>query len=80
MAQCQRCGNDYDKAFIIIKDDKKYIFDSFECAIHDLAPSCAQCSCKIIGHGMEDAGIFFCNAHCAKKAGVPCMVDRGDSC
>lgn len=76
MAKCQRCGNDYDKTFEIIKDNRKYLFDSFECAIHELAPECAQCFCKIIGHGMEDSGKFFCCAHCANKAGVSGMIDR----
>jgi hypothetical protein len=26
-------------------------FDSFECAIHAMAPSCAHCGYKIVGHG-----------------------------
>jgi len=78
MAKCHKCHNDYDKTFEIIKDNKKYVFDSFECAIHELAPACSQCSCKIIGHGMEDAGKFFCCAHCAKKAGIDSLVDRAD--
>jgi hypothetical protein len=70
MAQCEVCKNDYDKTFEIIKDGKTHIFDSFECAIHLLAPVCSHCQCKIIGHGIEANNIFYCCAHCAKQAGV----------
>ena len=33
--------NDYDKAFEVKAGGATHIFDSFECAIHALAPSCA---------------------------------------
>jgi hypothetical protein len=59
------CGNDYDKSFQIVQAGKSYTFDSYECAIHMLAPVCANCSCRIIGHGVEASGDFFCCAHCA---------------
>ena len=62
MARCEVCGNDYDKAFEVKMSGKAHIFDSFECAIHALAPTCAHCGCKIIGHGIESAGRFFCCA------------------
>ena len=39
---------------------KTYTFDSFECAIHKLAPICAHCSVRIIGHGMEKSDRMFC--------------------
>jgi hypothetical protein len=50
MARCEVCGNDYDKAFQITAAG--HLFDSFECAIQVLAPSCAHCGCRIIGHGV----------------------------
>jgi len=34
------------------------VFDSFECAIHRLAPACAHCGCKVVGHGVEAGGEF----------------------
>jgi len=49
---------------------QSHTFDSFECAIHALAPACAHCGCKIIGHGVEAHGSFYCCAHCATKAGI----------
>ncbi|WP_284164737.1 hypothetical protein [Frigidibacter sp. SD6-1] len=51
-------------------------FDSFECAIHRLAPSCSHCGCRIIGHGLEADGAIFCCDHCAQKAGVEGLRDR----
>ncbi|TMH02242.1 MAG: hypothetical protein E6H67_15345 [Betaproteobacteria bacterium] len=77
MARCEHCGNDYDKAFSVTLGGKSHIFDSFECAIHVLAPRCAHCRCAIIGHGLEDGGKFFCCAHCAEEAGVAGLRDRG---
>src|SRR5919201_835636 len=43
--------------------------DSFECAVHRLAPVCEHCGCRIIGHGVEADGRFFCCAHCAQSSG-----------
>ena len=77
MAQCEVCGNDYDKAFqVSMPGGDSHTFDSFECAIHALAPSCEHCGCKVIGHGVEADGRFFCCAHCASMAGVGEVADR----
>jgi hypothetical protein len=76
MAQCEVCGNDYDKAFQIVKADRTHTFDSFECAIQALAPVCHHCGCRIIGHGMEAHGQFYCCAHCASRTGVQGLDDR----
>ena len=40
MATCDTCGNDYDKTFTLTRGDVSGTFDSFECAIHALAPTC----------------------------------------
>ena len=76
MARCDVCGNDYDKAFSINGPIGNGTFDSFECAIHALAPTCAHCGCRIIGHGAEHAGAFYCCAQCAKQSGVVGIDDR----
>ena len=76
MARCEHCGNDYDKAFQVTMKGKSHTFDSFECAIHMLAPTCAHCGCRIIGHGLEKDGSFFCCDHCAEKKGVKELRDR----
>jgi hypothetical protein len=69
MAICEVCGNDYDKTFEVVQSGRHHTFDSFECAIQALAPTCQHCSCRVIGHGIEDNGRIFCCAHCANAAG-----------
>ena len=76
MAKCEVCGNDYDKSFEVRLQGKTHVFDSFECAIHALAPSCDQCGCRVIGHGTEGNGKIYCCAHCATRAGVVGVDDR----
>jgi hypothetical protein len=70
MATCEVCGNDYDQAMTIEKDGASHVFDSFECAIHALAPTCEHCGCRIIGHGHQAGDRMFCCAHCAQESGV----------
>jgi hypothetical protein len=76
MATCEVCGNDYDKAFEVRMGAATHVFDSFECAIHVLAPHCAHCGVQIIGHGMEAEGVFYCCAHCAHQHGLMILADR----
>jgi hypothetical protein len=78
MGKCEVCGNDYDKSFEVIQQGKTHTFDSFECAIHALAPRCAHCGCMIIGHGAEADGSMYCCAHCAQVQGVEGIDDRVD--
>ena len=76
MAKCDTCHNDYDKTFQILLQGEEYNFDSFECAIHKLAPTCANCSCRILGHGIEASGVFFCCANCSTNSGEHGAKDR----
>lgn len=76
MSRCEVCGNDYDKSFDVVKDGVSHTFDSFECAIHALAPQCDHCGCRVVGHGVEADGVIFCCAHCAEHAGVSGLRDR----
>ena len=52
----------------ISQGSRTMTFDSFECAIHALAPKCA--------HGMEAKGKIYCCAHCAKSEGIHGVSDR----
>jgi hypothetical protein len=79
MPECEVCGNDYDKAFQVVLAGQSHTFDCFECAIHALAPVCAHCGCRIIGHGMEADGNFYCCAYCASRSGVKGLDDRHDA-
>ena len=74
--KCETCGNDYDKAFEIVRGAERHVFDSFECAIQGMAPVCAHCGCRIVGHGIEAGGTYYCCAHCAKHEGVKQVRDR----
>jgi hypothetical protein len=76
MAECEVCGNEYDKSFEVTIEGATHTFDSFECAIHALAPVCEHCGCRIIGHGVESDGRIFCCAHCASAVGVSGLHDR----
>ena len=79
MARCETCGNEYDKTFTLSMAGRAHTFDSFECAIHALAPTCDHCGCKILGHGVEAHGSFYCCAHCAGQEGVHQVQDRAEA-
>jgi hypothetical protein len=76
MAKCEVCGNNYDKAFEVRMNGSSHVFDSFECAIHMLAPQCDHCGCKVIGHGVEANDTVYCCAHCARESGAKGLVDN----
>ena len=76
MAICEVCGNDYYLSFEVIAAGERHTFDSFECAIHKLAPVCDHCGCKIIGHGIEAPNAFYCCANCARQSGVTDVKDH----
>jgi hypothetical protein len=76
MAKCETCGNDYDKAFQVTLNGSTHTFDSFECAIQALAPTCPNCGTHVVGHGVEKDDEIFCCAHCAKQEGITELRDR----
>ena len=79
LKQCEVCGNKYDRTFEVILAGTSHIFDSFECAIHALAPTCPHCANQVIGHGVEVDEAVFCCAHCAKSVGKQGIRDRVDT-
>ncbi len=76
MSRCDSCGNEYERTFAVEKDGRRFVFDSFECAIHHLAPTCAHCGCRVLGHGIETGPEIYCCAHCARESGAEGAVDR----
>jgi hypothetical protein len=77
MAVCEVCGNEYDKTIeVSVAGESARVFDSFECAIHALAPSCAHCGCRVIGHGVEAGDGIYCCVHCARAVGAEGLKDR----
>ena len=79
MAVCEVCGNDYRLSFELHAAGVVHTFDSFECAIHRMAPVCEHCGCKVIGHGVEADGVFYCCAHCARQGGAASAGELADS-
>lgn len=77
MATCDTCGNSYDKAFTVtLSTGDTFTFDSIECAAQRIAPTCDVCGVRILGHGLEADGTFYCCDHCAEQAGVDKLRDR----
>lgn len=76
MVRCEVCDNEYDKPMRITIGEHSHVFDSFECAIHALAPACGHCGCRIVGHGLEADGEMYCCNHCAERSGVTALQDR----
>ena len=76
MEPCEVCGNNYYLSFEVITAGESHFFDCFECAIHKLAPVCASCGCRVIGHGVEAMENIYCSAHCAKVEGVKGIRDH----
>ena len=81
MGRCVTCGNDYDKTFDVrTANGKTLTFDCLECAAHALAPACAHCGCRILGHGVEESGSTYCCVSCARQvAGRTALRDRADA-
>jgi hypothetical protein len=76
LAVCEVCGNDYRLAFEVHAQGAVHVFDSFECAIHRMAPVCEHCGVKVVGHGVEVGGRYFCCRHCADSEGASGIVDH----
>ena len=65
MGQCEVCHNDDDKAFVVVMNASRHTFDTFQCAIDALAPTCETCGSRIVGHGVNEKNHLYCCAHCA---------------
>ena len=74
--ECEVCGQESQDAFQVTRHAGNHYFDTFECAIHACAPTCAHCGCKIIGHGVQAGETIYCCAHCARQAGTQGLSDR----
>ncbi len=66
-APCEVCGNHYRRTFEVSVAGGRHIFDCFECAIERLAPRCAHCGCRVIGHGVEHGTTIYCCDHCCRN-------------
>jgi hypothetical protein len=41
-----------------------------------MAPRCEHCGVRVIGHGVEAGGRYFCCRHCAEAEGASGIVDH----
>lgn len=71
MGSCDVCGGQEGRLFTVTMGSQTGTFDSFECAIHLMAPSCEHCGCRILGHPIENDSGIYCSLHCAREAGNP---------
>ena len=76
MVHCETCGNDYARPITVTLDGHSHQYDSFECAIHALAPTCERCGIRVLGHGVENGSHLYCCANCARNAGARGLVDH----
>lgn len=77
MGKCEVCGNEYEFAFqVTMPNGESHTFDSFECAIHKVAPICDHCGCHVIGHGVTAKSRIYCCATCAHSSGAHEIVDN----
>ncbi len=76
MTRCETCGNEYARPITVSIDGASHEYDSFECAIHALAPTCGNCGTRIVGHGVESGSHMYCCASCARTAGAGGLVDH----
>lgn len=79
MKPCESCGNIYEKSFEIVLGGQSHVFDSFECAIHKLAPRCGHCEIAVVGHGVETGGQIYCCAHCADTSRMKDIQDQPET-
>lgn len=69
MNYCDVCGGKSENTFKVNYAGADYQFDCFECAIYELAPSCAHCGLIILSHGVRVKGELFCSGSCARFQG-----------
>ena len=77
MGSCETCGNHYEHLMTVRVNGKEHTFDCFECAIHALAPLCANCGVRVVGHGVEVENTVYCSAHCGRIRGEEGLCDHG---
>jgi len=66
MTVCMTCGTDSDDAFTVTWEGRTAAFDCIECLATMVAPICAHCGCRILGHSLVVDGGRYCCPHCAQ--------------
>jgi hypothetical protein len=67
MAVCVGCGNTSGRMFTVQFEDRFALtFDSIQCAIPFIAPTCDECLCQILGLPVMVDDEIYCSAACAR--------------
>ena len=77
--ECEVCGQESEDAFEVVRHVGRHRFDTFECVIYALAPRCAQCGVRIIGHPVKEDDHTFCCAHCAEAGPSERFAGSGEN-
>lgn len=76
MGACDVCGNQEERTFTVTMGNQTGTFDSFECAIHMMAPACEHCGCRILGHPVKGEVGVYCCLHCARRQEIRISPQR----
>jgi hypothetical protein len=74
MAKCEVCGNEYDKALTLLLPG--IATPSIVSNARFRRSHRSATASRVIGHGVEVGGRFFCCAHCARLATSADVKDR----
>lgn len=67
MSTCVGCGSNHGRFFTVrLYDHVELTFDSVQCALPFIAPTCSECLCQILGHGIALDDEVYCSASCAR--------------
>ncbi len=69
--RCEVCGQEAGGGVRVVAGGLTHVFDSFQCAIHRLAPECDHCGCRILGRIFTSSGRPFCSEGCAQADPIP---------
>jgi hypothetical protein len=62
---CEVCGKSDERCFAVHLGGKRHVFDSFECAMRGLLPTCPLCGNPLLGPGVEVEDQLYCSQSCA---------------
>ena len=68
-AVCEVCGSQAD-CFEVHLGGEKHVFDSFDCAMRGLMPTCSLCGSTILGPGVLVGNGSYCSYACASLSPV----------
>ena len=62
---CEVCGKVQERCFEVHLGGERHVFDSFECAILALMPTCSSCGSLLLSPGIQFENRLYCSYACA---------------